>query len=43
MLAEVEIHSIKEAAGSVADKLASSVDPTDSMFQKDVNIFFPGK
>ena len=45
MLAEVEIHCIKEAARFVAGKLENSVSvvPNDSIFQKDVNISFPGK
>lgn len=43
MLAEVEIHCIKEAAHLVAGKLESSVVPTDSIFQTDVDISFPGK
>ena len=43
MLAEVEIHCIKEAARFVAGKLENSVVPTDSIFHTDVNIFFPGK
>lgn len=41
VLAEVEIHCIKEAARFVARKLENSV--TDSMFQTNANIFFPGK
>lgn len=43
MLAEIEIHCIKEAAHLVAGKLESSVVPTDSIFQTDVDISFPGK
>lgn len=43
MLAEVEIHCIKEAARLVAGKLEGSVVPTDSIFQTDVDISFPGK
>ena len=43
MLAEVEIHCIKEAAGFVAGKLENSVVPSDSIFQTNVNISFPGE
>lgn len=43
VLAEVEIHCIKEAARFVAGKLENSVDPTDSIFQTDVDISIPGK
>lgn len=42
MLAEVEIHCIKEADRFVAGKLENSVVPADSIFQTDVNVSFPG-
>lgn len=43
VLAEVEIHCIKEAARFVADELENPVVLNDSMFQTNVTIFFPGK
>lgn len=43
MLAEVEIHCIKEAARFVAGKLENSVVSTDSIFKPEVDVSFPGK
>jgi len=43
VLAEVEIHCIKEAARFVAGKLENSVVSTDSIFKPEVDVSFPGK